>query len=213
MSAKGLNVLNHLADAKAKGWPFVPLTAHGRTLRALFNADLIDISPGDDGARYKITARGERTRLAYLKLTNRTDGICPRCGINARPVNSAGKVNPYCNPCKKVIDARKYKLMRPTVKAGRMCSRCHKRPVHVRPSGRIITYCLHCNNLLKRHAKKRCRKHNARLAAKGIVKNCTRPGCTRPRHATANQVSELCLEHYREWHNAYRQRRRTEVQA
>lgn len=92
-----------------------------------------------------------------------------------------------------------------------MCSRCGKRPVHVRASGRVITYCLHCNNLIKRRAKKRWHKNKLKRIQAGEVLLCTRPGCTHPRHYTSKTVSELCLEHYREWHNDYRQRKRLET--
>lgn len=156
MSAKSLCVLNYLADALAQGWPFVVLDGvHPRTIQHLFEADLVAESKGEDGTRYKITARGERTRQAYLKPINRRDGICPTCGVRPRHVTASGRKEGYCLKCANGSKRKAYKLRRPHHNPDRMCSRCHKRKVHISASGRVLTYCLPCKNLLNRKRKKR----------------------------------------------------------
>lgn len=204
-----LGVLQHLRQSKADGWPYVLVPDVCKaTLVALFERDWIFASPGSDGARYGITERGERALKVYEAPGHRYDGICPTCGLRPKHVSKSGRQDGYCLECGNASKRRAYRLKRPTVKVGRMCSRCHKRPVHVLSGGRAISYCLRCKNLRNRKAKKNYRKHNARMARLGIVKTCTRPGCTRPRHVTPSSVYELCREHYREWYNDYRHRKR-----
>lgn len=205
MSAKGLVVLNYLAESMARDWPFVCLDGiHRRTIQHLFEADLIAESKGADGSRYKITARGERTRQAYLKPARRNDGLCPTCGIRMRHITRSGRVDGYCIVCGAASKRRAYRLKRPQHNPDRPCSRCSKQPVYVTRSGRVSTYCQKCKNMLNRRRKKQDNKRNVRRARSGEVPVCSRPGCTRPRHVTPSCVYVWCREHYREWVNSYR---------
>lgn len=214
MSALSMNVLSYLLEAKAQGWPFVPLPdVHARTLKALFETDLIDVSHGDDGTRYKITVRGERTRQAYLTPVQRRDGLCPDCGLRPRRVTESGRVEGYCLTCASKSKRRAYKLKRPSHNPDSPCSRCHKRKRHVSSGGHVLAFCLHCKNLLNRKRKKRDNKRDVQRARTGEVRLCSRPGCTRQRHVTASCVYVWCREHYREWYNAYRHAKKAQVQA
>lgn len=204
-------VLKFMSDAKKDGWPALPLDeVHGSTIKVLLREGWIISTDGQDGTRYHITFEGERAaKLGNLPVQPyRFDGICPRCCERPRAMRSTGKLAPYCGECNRESGRRKYALGIDTAKPGRMCSRCKKRPVLTRSSGRTITYCRHCKNVLNRRAKKRWHKQKLERIRNGEVLLCTRPGCTNPRHHTERTVSELCHDHYREWHNDYRHRRR-----
>lgn len=165
MSAKSMKVLDYLFEAKSNDWPFVPLPGvHKHTLAALFIADLIAQSLGDDGTRYKITERGERTRQAYTQHPHRNDGLCPDCCIRLRHVTRSGRVEGYCLPCSNKAKRRAYKLKRPHHCSNRFCSRCHKRPVHVSSGGVVLTYCKPCKNLRNRRVMQQIRKRRAKKA-------------------------------------------------
>ena len=208
MTAKQLAVLNCLAEAKAQDWPFIPLEGvHQATINALFDADLIYISPDCDGVRFKITERGERTRKAYLRPHRRNDKLCPTCGERERHVTRSGRLDAYCLECGNKSKRWAYRFKRPQKNPDTSCSRCHKRARHVYASGRVCTYCLKCKNIRNRRRKRQDRKRDVKLAAVGQVKLCARPGCTRPRHVAPSGVLDWCREHYREWHNAYRQKK------
>lgn len=209
MTSNMMAVLDYLRQAKQKEWPFVLVEdVDRRTLQALVDRDWVFESVAADGSRYSITERGERAYKAYEKPLRRNDGICPTCGIRPKHVTKSGIKIGYCLECDAEAKRGAYRLRRPKVKDGRMCSRCGKRPVHVLAGGRPISYCLHCKNLRNRRGKKRWRKDKLKRVQTGEVLICTRPGCTRPRHVTPSSVYELCREHYREWHNEYRHRKR-----
>ena len=209
MTSNMMDVLDYLRRAKQDGWPFVPVEdIDPRTLRALFNRDWIFESTGPDGSRYCITERGERAYKVYEQPTRRNDDICPTCGIRPRHVSQSGRKDGYCLECGNESKRKAYRLKRPGKNPQSMCPRCHKRPRHVYASGRACTYCLHCKNLRSRHGKKRWHKEKLKRVQAGEVLICTRPGCTRPRHVTPSCVYDLCREHYREWHNDYRHRKK-----
>lgn len=205
-------VLKFMTDAKKDGWTALPLDEVRRlTINVLLREGWIFESVGIDGSvAYIITSAGERAaRLGNLpKASHRRDGICPRCCERPRRVRKTGKLAPYCQECESASSRRKYALGVNTVAPDRLCSRCKKRPVLTRASGRTITYCRHCKNVLNRRGKKRWHKQKLERIRRGEVLTCTRSGCSNPRHHTERTVIELCLEHYRQWHNEYRHRKR-----
>lgn len=209
MSKRQFDVLARLLEAKQADALWIELDdIDPRTTRKLMEEDLIFKSEHETGTRYKITFRGEKVYKAYAAPNYRTDGLCPNCEREPVHYYSTGRRAGYCKACLRAQSRRRYQLRIYGVPEGRMCSRCHKRPVHVQSSGRVITYCLHCKNVRSRREKKRLHKKRLKLIQAGMVLLCTRPGCTRPRHVTANCVNDLCREHYREWHNDYRHRKR-----
>jgi hypothetical protein len=206
-------VLKFMSDAKKQDWVALPLDeVHMATIKVLLREGWIYESPGPDGMRYRITVEGERAaKLGNLpKASHRTDGICPRCCERPRYTRTTGELAPYCTECSREHARRTYALGVQTVKTGRMCSRCKKRPVKTRSSGRVITYCDHCHNVMNRRGKKRWHKQKLERIRQGEVLLCTRPDCTNPRHYTERTVYDWCLDHHREWHTAYRQRKATQ---
>lgn len=204
-------VLKFMADALREDWVWLALDkVHGKTIKTLLSHGWITDNAGADGVRYRITLNGRRALRLYQlpKESRRRDGICPRCGERSKRMRRSGKLAPYCTICERASSARKYALKINNSRKDRLCSRCKKRRVLTRPSGRTLSYCRQCSNLLKRRGKKRWNAQKMKRIQSGEVLLCTRPGCTRPRHVTTNTVNDLCLEHYREWHNAYRQRKR-----
>jgi len=210
MTSNMMTVLEFLQQAQAEGWEFVSVdSVPPQTLKSLVNRDWIFASAGADGTRYKITDRGRRAFKAYSQTPpHRFDDICPTCQIRPKHVRKSGMKEAYCLECANETKRKAYALKRPNVKEGRMCSRCGKRPVHTHSGGRAITYCLHCKNVRNRRRKRQDRKKDVALAQQGVVKLCARPGCTRPRHVSPSSVLDWCREHYREWYNEYRHKKK-----
>lgn len=209
ITPKMLEVLLFLRQTKADEWPCVPLeNIHGLTLNALVNRDWVFKSASDVDDRYGITARGEHALKVYEPVLRRRDGICPTCGLRPKHVSPSGRVDGYCLECGNKSKRKAYKMKRPGKNPDSLCPRCKKRSRHIYASGRPCTYCLHCKNVLNRRRKKEDRKRDAQLAQQGIVKLCARPDCTRPRHVSPSGVLDWCHEHYREWYNDYRHRKR-----
>jgi len=207
MNSKMMRVLEYLVAAKAQGSPYVPLEdVDSRTVKALFNRDWIFV--GHDGELYNITERGERAFHVYQQPARRNDAICPTCGIRPRHVTASGRLSAYCLECDNESKRKAYKLKRPTKNPDSLCPQCHKRQRHIYKNGRVTTYCLSCKNARNRRRKKKDRKRDVKLAQKGIVKLCARPGCTRPRHVSPSGVLDWCREHYREWYNEYRHKKK-----
>lgn len=209
MSAKCMAVLQFLADAKAKGWPFVALDGvHKRTINALFEYDLIDISRTGDDVRYKITDRGERTRKAYETPTRRSDGMCPDCGIRPRAVSKSGKRYGYCTKCRNKYNRNFFKFHRVRPNADKLCAHCGKKPRAISRSGYVYPYCRNCWNSRSRKRKVKLRTAQVRQAQRGVILICTVPGCTNPRHVSKSTVREYCYEHYSQWQKQYQAKRK-----
>lgn len=202
-------VLEHLRDCKAQDWPLVHLTdVHKHTLNALVRRDWIFESPGLDGVRYTITARGQQALDAYSVPPRqyRYDGICPDCGERPVHITASGNSLGYCLECRRARQIRKYRETGSTLKPGGLCPRCQQRPRHTYASGHTIAYCLPCRNALR--ADERRRKHERLLAriAAGEEVLCIR--CKqRPRYHTQRQVYDYCQPCYYQQQRAVERRR------
>ncbi len=213
MSEQQINILIRLHNAASAGAPFVDLSSvHKRTRNTLERADLIFPSKGRDGIRHRITSRGEKVMHAYLRPVKRSDGICPRCGVNPRRTRSTGEAAPYCADCERKIGRRKHELGIQHIRPGRPCSSCREKPVRQFPCGRYSTYCEDCGRERKRAEKlRRMQQLRDRVDAGEFVK-CQKKGCSNPVYRAANSVYEVCHAHYRDYMTRYNDRRRPESQ-
>jgi hypothetical protein len=208
MSRKQMTILQFLAQSKQSGFEFVKLPKiNAKTLRVLIEFDWIFASPGFDGIRYKITARGLKVLHIFEQPSRHFDDMCPSCCERPKHRYGTGRKAGYCHECLQDLAKRRYKRVGYGIRQDRMCSRCHKFPVYVRPNGRVITYCLHCKNVLNRREKRRMHKRNLQRIANGELLPCGRDGCNEQRYHTANTVYDLCYVHYREYINDYCRRK------
>lgn len=208
MSHRQMEILQFLDQSKRSGFEFVKLPKiHIKTLNAMIDADWIFASPGHDGIRHKITARGLKALHIFEQPTRRFDDLCPSCCERPKHHYKTGRKAGYCRECMSDLAKRRYKRAGYGIRQDRLCSRCHKFPVHVRASGRAITYCMHCKNVLGRREKKRMHKRNIQRIANGELLPCRRPGCNEQRYHTPNTVYDYCYVHYREYMNDYDRRR------
>ncbi len=191
-----LNVLCYLRDAKRVDQPFMPLgwpQVDNRTLAALIERDWIFASPGEDGTRYCITARGADALEVYLPRRNRGDKICPRCKTTPRHIRSSGQQDSYCKSCGSEIAAEKRAKGLKNGRVDRPCSRCHKRPRYRYPGGKYSTYCEHCARVSRRQNN---RKQQRRLFKDVIAGSVPVPLCMNckqsPRVVHPNCISKYC---------------------
>lgn len=201
LTSKMLAILELLESALAQDYPFIAVSAHPRTLKALVNRDWIFASSGLDGVRYKITGRGMKALNAYRQQPPaRRDGLCPTCGERPRKVAPSGYVYGYCEECNRAYGRKQYALKGHQVKAGRLCSRCHEHPCLVYPSGNTIAYCDECRRALRKD--ERVRKQQRLLARieGGEVLLCVRCG-EKPRYVGGRTV-------YAYYHDCYREQQR-----
>ena len=208
MSHKQMTILQFLEQSKRAGFEFAELPKiDPRTLRSMAEQDWIFASPGLDGIRYKITARGLKALHIFEQPTRRFDDMCPSCCEQPKHRYSSGRKAGYCRECLRDLAKRQYKRKGYGIRQDRMCSRCGKFPVYVRPSGRAITYCLHCKNVMNRREKRRAHKRNIARIAAGEHIPCIRAGCNEPRYHSENTVYDYCYAHYREYMNDYYRRK------
>lgn len=191
-----LSVLRYLRDAKIAGQPFLPLgwpEVDNRTLTALIERDWIFASPGNDGTRYCITARGVDALEVYWPRRSRSDKICPRCNTTPRHIRSSGKRDSYCKSCGSAIAAEKRAAGKKNGRVDRPCSRCKKRPRHQFPGGGWSGYCKHCGTVSRRRNN---RKQQRRLFKQVQAGEIPIPVCTicktSPRVLHPNCLSKYC---------------------
>lgn len=133
MTAHQRRVLEHLRDCKAQDWPAVHLDGvRKHTINALVKRDWIFESPGLDGVRYTITARGQQALDAYSAPTRqyRHDGLCPDCGERPVYVTPSGNNLGYCLECRRDRQNRKYRETGTGLTPGKLCPRCCQRLHH-----------------------------------------------------------------------------------
>lgn len=191
-----LDVMAYLRDMKAAGSPFASLgwpQVDNRTLSALIERDWIFESPGHDGVRYCITARGAEALEIYLPCRKRSDKICPRCNINPRNIRSSGKRDAYCKSCDIAIRTEKRAAGKTNGRINRPCSRCQKRPRYQYPGGKYSTYCQHCATVTRRRNN---RKQQRRLFKQIMAGEIPIPPCSickeSPRELHPNCLSKYC---------------------
>lgn len=191
-----LSVLRYLRDTKAAGQPFMPLgwpEVDNRTLTALIERDWIFASPGDDGTRYCITARGAEALEVYWPRRNRGDKVCPRCNTNPRNVRSTGKRDSYCKSCGSAIAAEKRAAGKNNGRVDRPCSRCNKRPRHQWPGGKYSTYCKHCDAVTRRHNNRKQQRRLFKQVQAGEVPVPLCMSCKKePRVLHPNCLAKYC---------------------
>jgi hypothetical protein len=211
MTRRMMVVLIRLRIADENDEPFEALAdVHFRTLRSLLERDWIVDDPGLDGIRYKITSRGLKALKVYEPQVKRTDGLCPRCCERPRRMRKTGIAAPYCAECGNQMSRRKYRLGLYRLKAEGLCSRCHKRPRFVTTTGRAYSQCRHCKNLRRRREHRRERQQLLKRILAGEHVPCRKQGCDQPVHVFGKTVNDYCHQHWKDYTNAYNDRRRSQ---
>lgn len=207
MSSRMFDALQILRAAKESEFPFIDLPGvYKSTIRALVERDWIFPSPGLDGIRYKITARGEKAmRIFEEPLRSNPNKICPDCGIRPKHVSSTGRLAAYCLECDRVLSRRKWQHKTPRFKSN-TCPRCQRRPRHQYPGGRIATYCKRCTRTTKRQNKRKNKQRKIEQAKRGELMciECKNS----PRHYTENSVYDYCWSCWQAYMTRYNDKRR-----
>jgi len=190
-----VDVMQQLREADG----FIRLNdVHGKTLRSLLNRDWIICSfprknPNDK--KYKLTNRGQKALEIYEIPPDeydlrRFDNICCRCGERERGVFKSGNPMPYCKPCFRRMQARRYRLFGYQKKHG-VCPRCNERQKHVTKTGRVRSYCVPCRREMDKHSRKQRNNRLVERARNGEVFLCY--GCKeKPRQLTKNWLQDYC---------------------
>lgn len=209
MTAKMFNVLQRLRESEDADFPFIHLPdVYKSTLDKLVEHDWIFGSPGIDGVRYKITARGEQIRKMFEKPQRRKldNNLCQECQIRPRKVASTGYLYKKCDECEREHTRRRYQMKRYRMNPDSLCPDCRERPRHKRASGHTLTYCLECHN-----ARRRIQKRDKQTGLLTRIKNGEVFMCRcgkAPLHHTDNSVYDYCRDCLRDYMNAYNDKRR-----
>lgn len=210
MTRRMFNILRRLRTADEGDAPFITLDdVHKRTINSLVARDWIVASKKAFGeVRYRITGRGLKALKVYeVPSEKRSDGLCPRCGVNERRVYDTGRLSAYCEDCENHHNRRQYAMKGHQYVPGRLCPDCGERPRHECSTGFIKPYCHECG--IRRAKEERRRKHDRlleRIQAGEFIPCCR---CKKkPRYHTQRQVYDYCHECYRRQQKNARIRRK-----